>query len=330
MLAGSALALTGRTLTARLASLATTGVVVLLLAVSIAPECLQNPLNSLDPLLKTYWLSSIGEAQSIMAIMDADPTNIGTFYAVGIIGLAVCVMRILRGEQVIPHAVLLGLIATSWAVSAVQVRGMLFANFLAFIPLSALVADLRSLYLERRNDVRAVTAFVLSALFSVPSVWTVVGVLAADPMNALAGATTNVANDTKNESAAMVCVTAESGARLATLPPGRVLTSFNEGPALLRYTPHSVLGANYHRNQRGMVASIEIGMAKPDMAFTKLAEQNVRYVLLCDDDPMAERIAKEYPAGLYAALSKNEVPGYLEELSMDKVSGLRIFEMIQR
>jgi hypothetical protein len=330
MLAGSAVALTRRTPTVRLASLAATGVVVLLLAVSIAPECLQNPLNSLDPLLKTYWLSSIGEAQSIMAVMDADPTNIGTFYAVGIIGLAVCVMRILRGEQVIPHAVLLGLIATSWAVSAVQVRGMLFANFLAFIPLSALVADLRSLYLERRNDVRAVTAFVLSALFSVPSVWTVVGVLAADPMNALAGATTNVANDTKNESAAMVCVTAESGARLATLPPGRLLTSFNEGPALLRYTPHSVLGANYHRNQRGMVASIEIGMAKPDTAFTKLAEQNVRYVLLCDDDPMAERIAKEYPSGLYAALSKNEVPGFLEELPMDKVSGLRIFEMIQR
>lgn len=332
MLAGSALGLSGRPLVFRLGSLAATGVVVLLLAVAIAPECLQSPLNGLDPLLKTYWISSIGEAQSIFSVADVEPGSIGTFYAVGLIGTAVCVMRILRGEQVIPHALLLGLIATSWAVSAVQVRGMLFANFLAFIPLSALVADLRALYLERRNDARAVAAFVFAALFSVPSVWTVVGVLAADPMNALAGTTTNAntTNNAQDEGLAMVCVTAKSGARLAALPPGRVLASFNEGPALLRYTPHSVLGANYHRNQRGMVAALEIGMAKPDVALAKLEAQNIRYVLLCDDDAMAERIAKEYPGGLYASLAKNEVPGYLEELPIEKSTGLRIFEMIQR
>ena len=124
MLAGAALGLTGRSLVIRLASLAATGVVVLLLAQVIAPECLQSPLSNLDPLLKTYWISSISEAQSILSIADVEPGSIGTFYAVGIISAAVCLMRILRGEQVIPHAVLLGLIATSWAVSAVQVRGM--------------------------------------------------------------------------------------------------------------------------------------------------------------------------------------------------------------
>jgi hypothetical protein len=330
LLAGSAFALTGRSPAVRFGSLAVTGVVLLLIAAMVSPECLQSPLSNLDPLLKSHWISSIGEAQSIMAIMDIEPANIGTFYAVGIIGAAVCLMRIMRGEQVIPHAVLLGLIATSWAVSAVQVRGMLFANFLAFIPLSALVADLRSLYLARRNDARAVTAFLLSALFSVPSVWTVVGVLAADPINALAGVTANTADNAKNERVKIVCITAKSGGDLAALPPGRVLASFNEGPALLRYTPHSVLGANYHRNQRGMVAALQIGMAKPDLALTKLEAQNIRYILICDDDAMAERIAKEYPAGLYAALLKHDVPGYLEELPVAKSAGLRVYEMIQR
>jgi hypothetical protein len=330
MLAGSALGLSGQSPIIRLASLAATGTVVLLLAVAIAPECLQSPLSNLDPLLKTYWISSISEAQSILAVADLEPGNVGSFYAVGLMGTAVCVMRVLRGEQVIPHALLLGLIATSWAVSAVQVRGMLFANFLAFIPLSALVADLRALYLERRSDVRAITAFVFAALFSVPSVWTVVGVLAADPMNALAGTNTSASNNAQDDGLPMVCVTAKSGARLATLPPGRVLASFNEGPALLRYTPHSVLGANYHRNQHGMVAALEIGMAKPDAALTKLAEQKIRYILLCDGDAMAERIAKDYPAGLYASLARNEMPGYLEELSIEKSARLRVFEMIQR
>ena len=331
MLAGAALGLSGRTLAIRLGSLAVTGIAVLLLAVAIAPECLQNPFNTLDPLLRTHWINSIGEAQSIMSVAEVEPSSIGAFYAVGLIGVAVCLRRILRGEQVIPHAVLLVLIATSWAVSAFQVRGMLFANFLAFIPLSALVADLRRLYLERRNDARAVTAFVFAALFSVPSVWTVVGVLAAEPMNVLAGTDTTMNNKAEqDEDRAIVCVTAESGARLAALPAGRVLASFNEGPALLRYTQHSVLGANYHRNQRGMVAALQIGMAKPDAALAKLEAQKIRYVLLCDDDDMAEQIAKDNPGGLYASLLKNEIPGYLEELPIEKSTGLRIFEMIQR
>jgi hypothetical protein len=329
MLAGSAFALKDRSPAIRLGVLAATGLIVLGLAVLVAPQCLQSPLSNLDPLLKTYWISTITEAQSIASELAASPENIGTFYAVGIIAMAVCAMRIVRGEQVVPHALLFGLIAVSWLVSAVQVRGMLFANFLAFLPLSALVADLRSLYLERRNDARTAAAFVLSALLSVPSVWSIVGVVAFDPVNALAGVAAPADNAQKNEQEAMVCVTADSAGDLAGLPPGRILASFNEGPALLRFTPHSVLAANYHRNQRGMVAAIEMGMAKPQDALTRLEAEHIRYILLCDDDPMAERIAREYPAGLFAALLKHDVPGYLEELPAAS-SGVRIYEMIQR
>ena len=330
MLAGAAFALTDRSPAVRLGALAAIGLIALGLAVLVAPQCLQSPLSNLDPLLKTYWISTITEAQSIASELAASPENVGTFYAVGIIAMAVCVMRIMRGEHVVPHAVLFGLIAVSWLVSAVQVRGMLFANFLAFLPLSALIADLRNLYLERRNDARTAAAFALSALLSVPSVWSIVGVVAFDPANALASVSASADNAQKNEREAMVCVTADSIADLAGMPPGRILASFNEGPALLRFTPHSVLAANYHRNQRGMVAAIEMGMAKPQDALARLEAEHIRYILLCDDDPMVERIAREYPAGLFAALSRHDVPGYLEELPAAKSSGLRIYEMIQR
>lgn len=330
ILAASALVLSGRSPPARFAALAVTGMVVLGFAVLIAPQCLQSPLSDLDPLLKMYWISTITEAQSITSELAASPENIGTFYAVGIIATAVCAMRILRGEYVVAHAVLLALIATSWVVSAVQVRGMLFANYLAFIPLSVLVADLRGLYLNRRNDVRAATAFALSALLSVPSVWSIVGVVAFDPVNALAGVSATDNNAQQNEDPASVCVTANSVASFAAMPRGRVLASFNEGPALLRFTPHSVLAANYHRNQRGMVEAIRMGMAKPQDALVRLEAENIRYILLCDGDPMVERIAKEYPAGLFATLLKHDVPGYLEEAPTAKSSGLRIYEMIQR
>ena len=330
-LAGAALAATDKPATIRFGCLAAAGAALAALGLAVAPQCLRNPLSDLDPLLVTHWISGIGEAQSIASVLDVNPESIGGFYAVGLMGIAVCLMRILRREQAVPHAVLLALIAVSWMISFVQVRGMIFANFLAFIPLSALVADLRSLYLTRRKDMRAVAAFVVSALFSVPSVWTVVGVLATDPINAIAGIRAPNASEKRNEDGfAMVCVTEKSVAALAARPPGRILASFNEGPALLRFTPHSVLAANYHRNQRGMVAALKIAMTRPQDALPLLEAQHIRYVVLCKDDMMAEKLATEYPAGLYAALRKGDVPGYLEELPADKSSGLDIFEVIQR
>ncbi|MBX9454743.1 MAG: hypothetical protein KL863_01220 [Rhizobium sp.] len=330
LLAASAYGLTDRGPMVRFGALAATGLVVLGLALLLAPQCLQSPLSDLDPLLKTYWISNIREAQSIVSELNVSPENIGAYYAVGVISLTVCLMRILRGENVVPHALLLGLIAVSWAVSAVQVRGMLFANFLAFIPLSALVADLRGLYLQRRDDARVATAFALSALLSVPSVWALVGLLAFDPSNALAGVGTMATDDASNGATRPPCVTSGHIADFAAMPAGRVLSSFNEAPALLRFTPHSVLGANYHRNQRGMVAVIKTGMAEPGNALARLEAGNVRYVLLCAGDPMIERIARDYPAGLFASLLKDYVPGYLEQHPTPDAAGLRIYEVIQR
>lgn len=330
LLAGSALILCARPPLVRFGALAVTGAIVLAAALAIAPQCLQSPLNGLDPLLKTYWISTITEAQSIVAELALNPENIGAYYAVGIIASAVAALRIMRGEWTIPHAILLGLIAVSWAVSAVQVRGMLFANFLAFIPLSALVADLRALYLERPKDSRAAMAFAVSALLSVPSVWALVGVVAIDPVNAAAALRSSDNSAKANDDASASCVTKDDVADLAKAPTGRILASFNEGPALLRYTPHSVITANYHRNQSGMLAALHAGMAKPQDALSVLEANGIRYVIVCDSDAIAKKVAKDYPAGLFAALIKGDIPGYLEELPGAKAPGFRIYEMIQR
>lgn len=58
-----------------------------------------------------------------------------------------------------------------------------------------------------------------------------------------------------------------------------------------------------------MVAAIEMGMAKPQDVLTRLEEEKVRYVLLCDGDPLVERIARDRPDGLFAALLKHDIPG---------------------
>jgi hypothetical protein len=307
----------------RFAALAVLGAAVLALAVLVAPQCLGNPLDQLDPLLKTMWLGSITEAQSIVAEMKVDPAAAGGFYAVGLIAAAVCIFRIRSGQQALPHAVLLVLIAVSWAVTAYQVRGMIFANFLAFVPLSALIADLRDLYRARQNDVRAAAAFVLSALASIPSVWTFSGVMVAEAGSALAG--TPSKNDDGTRQA---CTSPENLKPLASLPVGRILSTANPGSMLLRLTPHSVLTANYHRNQTGMVEALRTGMAEPADAIGMLHREKIAYVLLCDDDPQVDVIRAKAPTGLFGRLMRGEIPEFLEPIELGADRKLRLFKVL--
>jgi len=326
-LAASAFVLTDKPIHIRFTALVLAAMLVLATAILVAPECLQNPLNNLDPLLKTMWLSTITEAQSIVAEMRDSPEDIGGFYAVGLIAFAVCLMRILRGEQTIAHTILLALIGISWIVSALQIRGMMFANFLAFIPLSALIANLRTLYLSRQKDARAALAFVMSALLSVPSVWTVGGVAAFKAGNAMAGVSANRSDSEDTD--AKACITEKSIADFARMPAGRIWSGFNAGPALLRFTPHSVLAANYHRNQTGMIATLKIAMAKPQDALPMLEAQGISYVLLCKGDPLVDLMKTRYPDGFLARLGDGDVPGYLEEIPQ-RSGDLHIYQMIQR
>jgi hypothetical protein len=306
----------------RLGGLVLVGAGVLLLTVLTAPQCLGNPLDQLDPLLKTMWLVNITEAQSIVSEAVIDPTGIGGIYAVGLIAAAVCLFRIRAGQQPLPYAILLVLIATSWAVSAYQVRGMMFANLLAFIPLSALVADLRNIYIERQKDMRAVAAFVLSALASIPTVWGFSGVMIAEASSALAGTPPKVDEDEK-----AVCKS-DNLKPLASLPPGRILATANPGAWLLRYTPHSVLTANYHRNQRGMLDALKASMASPGDALSILREDKVDYILLCGGDPQISDIIAKAPTGLFGRLENGEIPEYLEPIAIGTEKRLKLFKVL--
>jgi hypothetical protein len=306
----------------RLLALAGVAILVGITAVTIAPQCLQNPYAGLDPLLKTMWLGSVTEAQSIVGEMAINPEAAGGFYAVGLLGMAVSAFRVMRRQQVTGHAVLFVLIGISWLVTLIQVRGMIFANFLAFIPLAALIADLRGIYQAQQNSGPAAVAFVLSALASIPSVWTFSGVMVLEAGQAVAGVAKKPDEEDK------ICITEARLKVLDTLPLGRILSTTNPGSILLRYTPHAVLTANYHRNQTGMVDALKIGMAEPAKAWTMMKDLKVGYVLLCKGDPQVGMMTKDYPAGFFARLAKGDVPEFLEPIDHGGDDELLIFKVL--
>jgi len=323
-LALAASLLSGRSPAVRYAALGAIAVAVAVAARIGMPQCLQNPFATMDPLLQTYWIASIAEAQSVVAEIAAHPEGIGAFYAVGLLGMGVSVFRMLRGQQLIAHAILLALIGVSWAVTLFQIRGMMFANYLAFVPLSALISDLRDIYQAHRKDARAALAFVLAALASIPSVWAFSGVVVLEAGKAIAG----VADKDEDEDKDKACVTEPRLKTLAALPAGRILSTTNPGSMLLRFTPHAVLTANYHRNQAGMVMALKIGMAEPAEAWAMIKAAKVGYVLLCKDDPQVGMMKDGHPDGLFARLADGDIPEFLEPVDHGGDSELLIFKVL--
>lgn len=279
------------------------GVAVLL----IAPQCLGSPLANLDPMLVELWLNNVIEAQSIFGQMQQSPETVAGFYTVGLFAILVCVFRIWRGDERGLHLLFLVLIAASWAVSLIQVRGSLFANLLSIPPLALLIADLQKLARENQKSLVINLGFVAATLASVPAVWGVGGVIwKKGPASASADVMSM--GDTQ---AADECGAAEDMAALRSLPPGTIAAPSNRGAGMLRFTQHRVLSAPYHRNQGGMLAELHIGMAKPEEALPLLKRTGVTVVAFCKSDPQTENLIQMHSDGLYASLARGTVPAYL-------------------
>lgn len=307
----------------RFMSLAATGAVVLVSAKIIAPQCLGNPLAELDPMLTELWLNKVTEARSFTAQLAADPSTVAGFYAVGFLSLLVCLFRILRRDRAEPHAIWLTLCAIAFAVSLVQVRGAMFANLLAILPMALLLTDLRRWQQAAPNHAGRAIAYFGAVLASLPLVWAVAGLMASQGTRGLVAqaagpARTNNAGD---------CSSATALAPLAGLPKGVVMAPSDMGVHILRYTAHRVLSAPYHRDQGGMLTELNAGLSLPEEAIAFLRGAKVNYLAFCPTEVQTRSLAAMKPDGFYASLLAGNVPAYLELVKAADASGLEIFKV---
>ncbi|MGV1952102.1 hypothetical protein ACQZ44_14840 [Agrobacterium vitis] len=291
-------------------------------ALVVAPQCLGNPLANLDPMLVTLWLNNVGEARSIFAMAQQEPGTLGGFYAVGLFGLLVCLTQVWRKNQVEAHLALALLLAVSLGVALIQVRGAMFSNLIPILPLALLVADLRRRAMLRPARMIPSLAYIASILLSVPSVWAIAGTLAVEgtarlkPQSRSGPASQDANRDCSSENALV---------QLASLAPTTVAAPSESGTSILRFTPHRILTAPYHRNQAGMLTELHIGLSTPPDARAFLMGAHVGILAFCPSDAQTRQLIVLKPDGLYADLNRNTVPDYLQPLAADSRSGLRIF-----
>ncbi|PDS95762.1 hypothetical protein CO659_22395 [Rhizobium sp. S9] len=302
----------------RFAALAFVGAGVFGAAIVIAPQCLSDPLGGLDPMLVELWLRHISEAQSLLALARTDPASVGAFYAAGLFGIAVCIFRLIRRDRVQIHLVLLFLLATSWAIALVQVRGATFSNLLSILPLALLIIDVRRISNSDSENVAVAFVYVMTVLASVPAVWAVGGGLVSMQME-------NDAQKAAEPTKALSCTSKEALASLAELPPGLVSAPSEMGVPILRFTQNRVLSAPYHRDQGGMLTELHIGLAKPQEAEAFLKGAGVTTLAFCPKDLQTRELAKLKPDGLYAELGNGNIPPYLEPLAKVPDTGVQFF-----
>lgn len=313
----------------RIASLAVIAALVGLGAVTIAPQCLQNPLSDLDPLLQTLWLSGVVEAKSMPEQLANEPAAFGGLYAVGFFAICICIFRILHADRRRAHAVALVLIGVSYAIALIQVRGAIFANLLAIPPLALLIGELRRKAREEPDQLGTGLVFALATFLSVPSAWALFGVLfvegtagVTNRMRVLTGGPASATSE-----GAPVCESAAGYQTLASLPAGTVAAASDFGPEILRFTRHRTLSGPYHRNQGGMLTELHIGLARPEEAIAFLRGAKVDYLAFCPTFAQTRTIAATKTDGLYASLLAGNVPDYLHPVPIAGPSGLQIYRV---
>ncbi|MCJ8517979.1 hypothetical protein ABID21_000490 [Pseudorhizobium tarimense] len=301
------------------------GVVLLVCARALAPQCLASPLAGLDPMLVKLWLSAVTEAQPFTKILDNEPHTFGGFYAVGFFAMAICLFRSLDEEQREVHLALFLLIGVNWAISLVQVRGFAFANLISILPLALLITDLRQGSQRDSENANAAFAYVVTVLAGVPAVWALVGALIAKGVEEPIGveAVTQAAGARQEQGE---CADERDMAELAAFPTGVVAAPSNSGAEILRYTSHRVLTAPYHRNQAGMLTELHIGLAPSEEAEAFLAGAGVTVLAFCKTDPQTQMLVEMKSDGLYAGLARGDVPTFLKPVG-GSPEGFRFYEV---
>ena len=304
------------TLRARALSLGGLAVLVGATALVVAPQCLADPYSGLAPALRLYWLDSVAEAQPLWRVIAKDPGSAAGHYLTPLLGLAVYALHVRRHGLRRQDAFFGAFLLAAFLVSVWQIRGSRFSIPLSCVPLSIWVAHWRGLNRSApgtASTLKMVGAWLASFNFTWLMLFASLSVLLWPA-------------EMEAEAAREPCQKAVDYEQLAAMPAQGVLVPSNLGAPVLRYTPHRVLAAPYHRNVDGNMAVIEAFMS-PTAAHDIARRNNMTLLAFCPGNSESSFFAQQAPAGLMAALLAGDPPSWLEILPQTREMPLRVYRI---
>ncbi len=287
----------------RVVSLAVAGGAALAVFYGLAPQCIGGAFNTMDPIVREYWLVNVLEGLPIWYQNGKTMiTLLGGSIIVGLVSL-IYIVRVRPGQIdrsklfVLGYAFLWALILSLFVQRATAVAAAFALPFMAWAVHQTFV---RARGIKRPLSRILATAAVVFLIMPGP--------LAIALFNGVSG------EDQKTEAnpETAACENDDSLARLNALPRSNILAPFDFGPSILLLTPHNVLATSHHRNDQAMADQIRIFTSAPDVASGLLEAHNIRYIVACEAEPELAIYAKKNPEGLWAQLVKGQKPDWLQ------------------
>lgn len=283
------------------------------------PACLADPYAHFDARLASVWLDHVAEAQNIFAFARNVPGEVLVNYAAPFVALILTLLAMFRApaeDRVRWLPPLLALIVL-FAISLWEIRGAAGANMIAAPMIAAAIIRL----FHVRDLIAHPRAILLVLMLSAP-------ILALTGKAAAKGLTffnTDIAG--LYTAGPLSCSGLGGVSPLADLAPGLVLSHIDLGPAILAGTKHSILAAPYHRNVDGNRIAFDILLGDDKSARRILRERHVTYVAICPGTPERFNLRDVAPNWLSERLARGNIPAYLEPLTTDPKTPLRVFRV---
>ena len=325
-LAGAGLAVIASTralndgLARRATSLAVLGGMMTALALVYFPQCLNDPYADLAPMLQSYWLDMVGEAQPLWSMLASEPEAAAGHYATVLIALAVLLLHVRRHGLRREDALIGAMLAAALLVSIWQVRGSRFSAPLACVPLAIWVAQWRA---PAQAEPGAASSLKLAGAWLVS--FNVVWMLSGAGISHLLSSPAAGEQPVKDK-----CYKRADYAQLAAMPAEGVLTISNLGAPVLRYTGHRVLAGPYHRNLAGNLAALDAFMSLPEKGGEIARANNVGLVAFCRGNAETAFLAKRAPDGLLAGLLAGNTPAWMEIVPESQGKPLELYRVLPK
>ncbi|WEK03906.1 MAG: hypothetical protein P0Y65_17190 [Candidatus Devosia phytovorans] len=294
----------------RFAALAVLGLAGVAAIVLIYPQCLGGPYAALDPWLQQNWIAGIIEARPLFVTIHDLPAYTVAVALPALLAVVVILVRLWRvPQQRDEWAVLLVFLLATALIMLIQIRGARLAIMPAMPAAAWLIVAARQRYLAKQR---------LPQIFGLLGSWlvfsgVVLSLIVTLVVNTWPGRAQEVAEVRASKEA---CLLPSAFADLAALPPERVMTPIDLGAHMLLYTPHEVVSAPYHRNQRGVRDTFRFFNDPIATAREILDERGIGLVVLCPGMPEVAGLEDRAPdsfANLYAA---GNLPAWLDDVSL--------------
>ena len=293
-----------------------TAVVTLLM---LFPDCLNGPYGALSEEAKTRWLSTVGEAKTLPAVLKQFPSEwfrtVGYLIAVLLAGLYVLFSpKYFSAKLVALYIVLVACaLGTIW-----QVR-ILRTGIYVSIPFCVIIADMSWRALIKRFADTKILAYGLQFILVatlVSATWSWAGTLIMGDDNPKSNVVAKAENSPSSfkRNAPTQCFASNDYKFLAGLPKGVVMTDLYSATAALVFSPHTVIAGPYHRNERGILDVLDFFETDTEKAHALVEKYNLDYVSFCMNS--ASKKENAYPKSWMAGRIQNgDLPVWLQEVS---------------